>query len=161
MSTMTAHPSFNTTVVPARRSASLLPKKLMRSRPLFDREIVSRAVRASFVKLNPIALMKNPVMFVVETGAALTTLFLIRDIFVGGTRHRLFISDRAVALVHCAVCQLRRSYGGSARESSGGCAPKDPDGGAGKTAGIRRQNRPACPVRRCAVGDIVLCERAI
>jgi potassium-transporting ATPase ATP-binding subunit len=62
---------------------SLLPKKLARSRPLFDPEIVSRAVRASFGKLNPVTLMKNPVMFVVEVGAALTTVFLIRDIFTG------------------------------------------------------------------------------
>ena len=29
--------------------------------------------------------MKNPVMFVVEVGAALTTIFLIRDLFTGGT----------------------------------------------------------------------------
>src|ERR1700736_146834 len=64
---------------------SLLPKKLERSRPLFDREIVNRAVRASFGKLNPVTLKKNPVMFVVEVGAALTTIFLIRDIF-GGAR---------------------------------------------------------------------------
>ena len=28
--------------------------------------------------------MKNPVMFVVEVGAALTTVFLIRDLFIGG-----------------------------------------------------------------------------
>ena len=62
---------------------SLLPKRLARSRPLFDREIVGRAIRASFGKLNPVTLMKNPVMFVVEVGAALTTSFLIRDIFTG------------------------------------------------------------------------------
>ncbi|HEV3329917.1 MAG TPA: potassium-transporting ATPase subunit KdpB [Bryobacteraceae bacterium] len=62
---------------------SLLPKKLARSRPLFDPEIVGRATRASFGKLNPVTLMKNPVMFVVEVGAALTTVFLIRDIFAG------------------------------------------------------------------------------
>src|ERR1043165_5465646 len=62
---------------------SLLPKKLARSRPLFDPEIVKSAVRASFVKLNPLTLLKNPVMFVVEVGAALTTVFLIRDIVVG------------------------------------------------------------------------------
>ena len=36
--------------------------------------------RQSFVKLNPVTLVKNPVMFVVEVGAALTTVFLIRDI---------------------------------------------------------------------------------
>jgi K+-transporting ATPase ATPase B chain len=55
----------------------------VRARPLFDPEIISRAIRASFVKLNPITLLKNPVMFVVEVGAALTTLFLIRDLFAG------------------------------------------------------------------------------
>ena len=62
---------------------SLLPKKLARSRPLFDPEIVGRATKASFGKLNPVTLMKNPVMFVVEVGAALTTVFLVRDIFRG------------------------------------------------------------------------------
>ncbi len=64
-------------------STSLLPRKLARSRSLFDPEIVSRAVRASLVKLNPLTLLKNPVMFVVEVGAALTTVFLIRDRFSG------------------------------------------------------------------------------
>ncbi len=64
-------------------SVSLLPGKLVRARPLFDPEIVRRAVRDSFVKLNPITLMKNPVMFVVEVGAALTAVFLLRDIFAG------------------------------------------------------------------------------
>src|SRR4029077_241716 len=63
--------------------SSLLPKKLARARPLFDREILSRALAASFAKLNPVTLAKNPVMFVVEVGAALTTIFLVRDIFIG------------------------------------------------------------------------------
>ncbi len=62
---------------------SLLPKKLGRARPLFDPEIVGRAARASFVKLNPATLAKNPVMFVVEAGAALTTIFAIRDLATG------------------------------------------------------------------------------
>jgi K+-transporting ATPase ATPase B chain len=64
-------------------STSLLPKKLVRARPLFDGEIVRRATAASFAKLNPVTLMKNPVMFVVEVGAALTTVFVVRDIVVG------------------------------------------------------------------------------
>jgi K+-transporting ATPase ATPase B chain len=63
---------------------SLLPKKLQRARPLFDPEIVRRATVASFAKLNPVTLLKNPVMFVVEVGAAITTLLLIRDLFAGG-----------------------------------------------------------------------------
>ncbi len=62
---------------------SLIPKKLGRARPLLDPEIVGRAARESFVKLNPITLLKNPVMFVVEVGAALTTILLIRDIATG------------------------------------------------------------------------------
>jgi K+-transporting ATPase ATPase B chain len=62
---------------------SLLPKRLVRARPLFDPEIVGRAARQSFVKLNPVAVAKNPVMFVVEVGAAIATIFVIRDIFIG------------------------------------------------------------------------------
>ncbi len=63
--------------------ASLLPKKLAHARPLFDPQIVRRATIASFAKLNPVTLLKNPVMFVVEVGAALTTVFLIRDLAAG------------------------------------------------------------------------------
>ncbi|HUC77818.1 MAG TPA: potassium-transporting ATPase subunit KdpB [Vicinamibacterales bacterium] len=62
---------------------SLLPTKLARARPLFDAEIVSRATRDAFGKLNPLTLLKNPVMFVVEVGAALTTVFVVRDVAVG------------------------------------------------------------------------------
>ncbi len=61
---------------------TLLPKKLVRARPVFDPEIVKRAVRESFVKLNPLTLLRNPVMFVVEAGAAITTVFLVRDLFI-------------------------------------------------------------------------------
>ena len=63
---------------------SLLPKSLVRARPLFDPEIVKRATKESFVKLSPATLAKNPVMFVVEVGAAVTTLFLARDILTRG-----------------------------------------------------------------------------
>jgi K+-transporting ATPase ATPase B chain len=44
---------------------------------------MGRALKASFVKLNPVTLFKNPVIFVVEVGAALTTVFMIRDLFIG------------------------------------------------------------------------------
>jgi K+-transporting ATPase ATPase B chain len=64
-------------------SPSLVPKKLARARPLFDPEILGRAIRDAILKLNPITLMKNPVIFVVEIGAALVLLFLIRDIATG------------------------------------------------------------------------------
>src|SRR5437667_11955405 len=82
MSTI-ATPPRPTQKAPQDDPTSLLPKKLARSRPLFDPEIVGRAVRASFGKLNPVTLLKNPVMFVVEMGATLTTVFLIRDLLTG------------------------------------------------------------------------------
>ena len=47
-------------------------------RSLFDRRIIAGAAAASLVKLNPREMMKNPVMFVTEIGALVTTggLFL-------------------------------------------------------------------------------------
>jgi len=80
--TTVAHPPTSSA---APEAGSLLPSKLSRSRPLFDPEIVRRATKDSLLKLNPIGLLKNPVIFVVEVGAALTTLFLIRDLFTHGT----------------------------------------------------------------------------
>jgi K+-transporting ATPase ATPase B chain len=44
---------------------------------LFDASIMRRALVDSIVKLNPRRMMKNPVMFLVEVGALLTTLLLI------------------------------------------------------------------------------------
>jgi K+-transporting ATPase ATPase B chain len=46
------------------------------SRPLWQGDIVRRAVGESFLKLDPRAMMKNPVMFVVEVGSVITTVLL-------------------------------------------------------------------------------------
>src|SRR5580693_2876813 len=48
-----------------------------KARPLFDMEIVIPAMIESLKKLNPVHQVKNPVMFVTEVGAALTTLDLV------------------------------------------------------------------------------------
>jgi potassium-transporting ATPase ATP-binding subunit len=45
-----------------------------KARPLFDPAIVWPAIEESFKKLNPVHIWKNPVMFVTEVGAALTTV---------------------------------------------------------------------------------------
>src|SRR6266567_2630729 len=60
-----------------------LISKAVRARPLFDPEILRRATKESFVKLNPRLVAKNPVMFVVEVGAAVTTVFVIKDSVIG------------------------------------------------------------------------------
>ncbi|MGD0908224.1 MAG: potassium-transporting ATPase subunit KdpB [Candidatus Acidiferrales bacterium] len=50
-----------------------------KSKSIWDAAIAKRAFWDSFVKLNPRTLMKNPVMFVVEIGAALLTVQLVRN----------------------------------------------------------------------------------
>jgi K+-transporting ATPase ATPase B chain len=51
---------------------------------LFDRRVAGPALRAAFAKLHPRVMAKNPVMFVTEVVAALSTLLFLRDLAVGG-----------------------------------------------------------------------------
>ena len=53
----------------------------IRRKSLADSAILSRAVVDSFRKLNPRTMVKNPVMFVVEVGAVLTTIQLGWNVF--------------------------------------------------------------------------------
>ncbi len=80
-----------------KEEATSLISRGVRARPLFDPEIMKRAIRESFVKLNPMTVAKNPVMFVVEVGAALTTIFVVKDAF-GGTGGTLFGTQIALWL---------------------------------------------------------------
>src|ERR1700726_3829547 len=50
-----------------------------KGKSIWDAQIAARAFWDSFAKLNPRTLMKNPVMFVVEVGAALLTVQLVRN----------------------------------------------------------------------------------
>jgi potassium-transporting ATPase ATP-binding subunit len=54
-------------------------RKRMPVTSLTDPKIVWPAIWSAFAKLDPRAMMKNPVMFVVEIVAALTTVIFIRD----------------------------------------------------------------------------------
>src|SRR5580658_7883609 len=49
-------------------------------RSLLDGKIVRRALFDSLVKLNPRAMMRNPVMFVVEIGSVLTTILVVANL---------------------------------------------------------------------------------
>jgi len=50
---------------------------------LFTREIAIQAIKDSFIKLNPVVLVKNPVIFIVGIGALMTTVVVFADIFNG------------------------------------------------------------------------------
>ncbi len=51
---------------------------------MLDPKIVWPAIGSAFVKLDPRAMARNPVMFVVEVVAALTTVIFLRDLATGG-----------------------------------------------------------------------------
>src|SRR5665213_2378892 len=58
-----------------------------KKKSLWDAGIVRRAALDSLLKLDPRAMMKNPVMFVVEIGSVITSVLLMQDFL--GQRHAL------------------------------------------------------------------------
>jgi K+-transporting ATPase ATPase B chain len=61
--------------------------KLQKQAPvsaMLDPKIVMPAIGSALAKLDPRAMIKNPVMFVVEVVAALTTIIFLRDLVTGG-----------------------------------------------------------------------------
>ncbi|HQY87421.1 MAG TPA: potassium-transporting ATPase subunit KdpB [Tepidisphaeraceae bacterium] len=54
-----------------------------KTRSIFDPALIVPALKASIVKLNPVHLWRNPVIFVTEVGAVVTTIDLIRTISAG------------------------------------------------------------------------------
>ncbi len=74
---------------------------------IFDGSIIRQAIIDSFVKLNPRVQLRNPVMFVVEVGSAVTTIEFVRLLFTqpgGGfttsalTAERFFVLSVAIWL---------------------------------------------------------------
>jgi potassium-transporting ATPase ATP-binding subunit len=69
------------------------PRRLERrpqARSLFDAEIIGRAVRDSFVKLDPRWQARNPVMFICEVGALVVLVFFLRDLLYAGGKNAGF-----------------------------------------------------------------------
>jgi K+-transporting ATPase ATPase B chain len=64
-------------------------------RSLWDQRIIRRALLDSVSKLNPRTMMKNPVMFVVEVGSVITTIYLFKDI---AAHHTSFRFDLQITL---------------------------------------------------------------
>ena len=95
-----------------------LQKKVTAS-AMLDPKILVPAISSAFVKLDPRLMIKNPVMFVVEVVAALTTVIFLRDLVTGGDESRLHVPDHPVAVVHGAVRQFRRSRRRGPRQGAG------------------------------------------
>jgi hypothetical protein len=58
--------------------------KRARTTSAWTLEIIKGALTGAFTKLNPRVQARNPVMFVVEVGAAITTVVFLKGLIVGG-----------------------------------------------------------------------------
>ena len=76
---------------------TVMNRKESRRATLFDKGLVKTALLRSFAMLNPRTMARNPVMFVTEIGAALTTLVWIIDI-CGGHANILYTTLVTVVL---------------------------------------------------------------
>jgi K+-transporting ATPase ATPase B chain len=83
---------------PAERAMLEAGRGTAKARPLFEPEIVKKAMVASLSKLDPRHQIKNPVMFVVEVGSVLTTLLFFHALVGQGEAPAGFIAAVAAWL---------------------------------------------------------------
>jgi K+-transporting ATPase ATPase B chain len=133
-----------------------LISKAKRARPLFDPPIVQRAITDSFVKLSPMTLWKNPVMFVVEIGAALTTLLLVRAL-VSGAGNAGFDLQICLWLWFTVLFAnfAEAMAEGRGKAQAEALRKTKTESIARRLAGGREEHVPASALRK---GDIVICE---
>ena len=126
-----------------------------RPRSLFDRAIMLRAIVDSLTKLDPRHQLRNPVMFVVEVGAVITTGGWLIQVFGGAAARRrrraglVRLLDRRLALAHRRLRQLRRGAGRGPGQGAGRRAALDADRDRRPPRRRRREARlRAAPRRR-------------
>jgi len=105
-------------------------------------------------------MVRNPVMFIVEIGAVMTTYGFIAGIRRQLQRHQLRRPDRPMAVVHGALRELRRSHRRGARQG-----PRRRPLRRTRTETIARKlqggiggTEVAVPAPDLRKGDIVVCE---
>jgi K+-transporting ATPase ATPase B chain len=135
----------------------LLPKKLAHSRPLFDRGILRRATRDSFVKLNPWTLVKNPVIFVVEVGAIVTTVILIRDLVAGGAENGFNLQIALWLWFTVLFANFAEAMAEARGKAQADTLRKTKTDSVAKRL-LARGKTELVPASQLRAGDVVLCE---
>ena len=120
---------------------------------LFDWNIVGPAIGDSFIKLNPRLMIKNPVMFVTQVGAALTTV----GIFTAEPNLRGFVAQLAIWLwftvLFANFAEAVAEGRGKAQANALRKARKDTI--ARRLRNGREEKVPAAELQK---GDVVVCE---
>jgi K+-transporting ATPase ATPase B chain len=147
-------PELGLPVPAAKRSAR--PKHAPRA--LFEAAIVKRALREALVKLDPRIVAKNPVMFVVEAGSAVTTYFWISGL-VTSAADTLFVGQVCVWLwftvLFANFAEAMAEGRGKAQADSLRKAKTDTIARR-LVAGLAHEERVAAP--QLAKGDVFVCE---
>jgi K+-transporting ATPase ATPase B chain len=122
---------------------------------MLDPKIVIPAITASFVKLDPRLMIKNPVMFVVEVVAALTTVIFLRNLVMGGGDG--LVTPRLSWLwVHGAAANFAEAVAEGRGKAQAETLRKTRNPRAGQAAGKVPANALACSGTSLKVGDVVL-----
>lgn len=130
-------------------------------RRLFEGPIVVRALKESFIKLHPKAVAKNPVMFVVEVGSAITTYFWFKGLFLGGS-DTLFVGQVCVWLWFTVLFAnfAEAMAEGRGKAQADALRKTKTETSAKKVTGKKIETVPATSLRKgdiveCVVGDII------
>ncbi|MBC7528620.1 MAG: potassium-transporting ATPase subunit KdpB [Chthonomonadaceae bacterium] len=130
------------------------PKK--QSKPLLDPAIVKRAIKESFIKLDPRVVAKNPVMFVVLVGSVMTTYYFIKAL-IGHEGNALFVGQVSIWLwftvIFANFAEAMAEGRGKAQADSLRKAKTQTV--ARKLVNGKEQQVPAPDLRK---GDLVVCE---
>lgn len=149
--------SPNTAASEAPSHADAPPRARHAPRSLFEESIVRRAAKDAFIKLDPRVVAKNPVMFVVEIGSAVTTYYWIRG-YVAHADNTLFIGQVSLWLWFTV---LFANFAEAMAESRGKAQADNlrktkTDTLARRLVNGTREERVAAP--KLVKGDLIVCE---
>jgi K+-transporting ATPase ATPase B chain len=134
-------------------------RKRMPVSALVDPKIFMPATGSAFAKLDPRVMIKNPVMFVVEIVAALTTIVFIRELIIGG-EHVAFTFQ---IIIWLWITVLFANFSEAVAEGRGKAQAdalrrQRTETQAKLLSGITGNNYKTVPSTSLKVGDIVLVE---
>jgi len=142
-------------------STTLIATRKNAPRRLFERPIVMRALKESFIKLDPRLVAKNPVMFVVEIGSVITTYFYLKDLIYGGS-DTLFVGQVSLWLWFTVIFAnfAEAMAEGRGKAQADALRKTKTDTVAKKISGKRIEPVPATSLRKgdmfeCVAGDMI------
>ena len=124
---------------------------------MFEPAIVGDAALDAFRKLDPRHVVRNPVMFLVEVGSVVVTVLFVKNFGGASAQENVFAAlDRALALGHRPLRELRRGDGRGARQGTGRdtCARRARRRSPGSGATTARSSR--CRASSSSRGDVVV-----